>query len=90
MNNPELRSPQEWAEELREDATNIESLGGVIQTRRAKVKRELADRMDDLTEALRLLREMTCYDDTIVNAPDADWRLLNERDALLAKYAKED
>lgn len=77
MRDPELRSPEEWAEELRV----TEELGAATRWLTLTDCRELADRMDDLTEALRLLRRFA-------SAPGAEW--VPAADALLAKYASEE
>lgn len=76
MKDPELRSPQEWAETaLKRASWNLSPTDC----------RELADRMDDLTEALRLLR--------------SEWFAVNRQiggewdeqvAALLAKYADQE
>lgn len=83
VKDPELRSPREWAEELRNDAewaTETGSgFGDVLHT--VTDCRELADRMDDLAEALRLLR-------------DARFSLATKSEIaasrLLAKYADQE
>lgn len=79
MRDPELRSPQEWAEEARDRAKN--QLGERAWTMTATDCRELADRMDDLSEALRLLKRFA-------GAFGAEW--IPAADALLAKYADQE
>ena len=83
MRDPELRSPQEWAEELREDADDPDT----FPTRELSAAdcRELADRMDDLSEALRLLDDEPLRDD----AREVRQGWINRVDALLAKYQEE-
>jgi len=82
MRDRETRSPQQWAEELREDASpecfGIKESPFVRRLTPADCH-ELADHMDDLSEALRLLRRMA--DATFVRWPDTH--------ALLAKYQEE-
>lgn len=56
MRDPELRSPSEWAEEFRADADALDK-GGSMEKWPADC-REIADRMDDLTEAIGLLRSV--------------------------------
>lgn len=78
MRDPELRSPQEWAEELRSDADALDKGGSMEKW--PEDCRELADRMDDLTEALRLLRMYN--EQPTVSCMEAAY-------ALLAKYEED-
>lgn len=87
MKDPELSSPAEWAEDLRIAAieANTQSEGGCMNARTLSVWdcRELADRMDDLEEALRLLR--------VWLGPEPWKQPLTDAANLLAKYeTKED
>lgn len=83
MRDPELRSPQQWAEELREDASIANAHAAFFSARRLTSAdcHELADRMDDLSEALRLLKRFA-------GAFGAEW--IPAADALLAKYADQE
>lgn len=60
MKDPELRGPHEWADELRDRALTIEDGDSYPCDREMSPvdHRELADRMDDLTEAIGLLRSV--------------------------------
>lgn len=80
MRDPELRSPHKWAEELRSDADALDKGGSMEKW--PEDCRELADRMDDLTEALRLLR--------VWLGPEPWKQPLTDAQNLLAKYASEE
>ena len=83
MKDPELRSPQEWAEELRSDVERCEEPGWIARALTQTDADELADRLDDLSEALRLLTPGS------LDVPMSEFE--KRRDALLAKYeAKEE
>jgi len=57
VSDAKLKSPREWAAELRDFCGNSDS--GFPALIDAAACMRLADRMDDLTEALRLLRVIT-------------------------------
>jgi len=87
MRDPELRTPEEWAEELRAVGVGHKPSTFVWEMTRTDVE-DLADLMDDLAEALRLLRTAK---PTLYKLLDAriEWEV--ECNALLAKYdEKED
>ena len=90
MRDPELRSPEEWAEEARERRADAhgQNEGQCMNAWPLSVWdcEELADRMGDLAEALRLLNdEPPANDDRDVRQA---W--INRVDALLAKYAEKE
>jgi len=87
MNDPELRTPEEWAEDLREAADGFHPDIFCRELLPADC-RELADRMDDLAKALRLLKKYAARAQTD-RLPSEDTMDASYR--LLAKYAtKED
>ena len=83
MKDPELRTPAKWAKDLRWDAAALDK-GGSMETWPADC-RELADRMDDLAEALRLLRD----EPHVSEVRDVQQSWNNRVDALLAKYQED-
>ena len=87
MKDPELRSPAEWAKEARERRADAhgQNEGQCMNAWPLSVWdcEEIADRMDDLAEALRLLRDGFTDD-----GDEAAFQAYMERcDTLLAKYA---
>lgn len=83
MTDPELRTPEQWAETLR-DAAQGGSGDGIVCCLSASKSCVIADRFDDLAEALRLLREMGLVGK---HAAIDLWNI--RRDALLAKYQED-
>jgi len=83
MRDPELRSPQQWAEELREDASIANAHAAFFSARRLTSAdcHELADCLDDLAEVLELLR--------VWLGPEPWKQPLSDAKALLAKYQEE-
>jgi hypothetical protein len=81
MRNPDDRSPAEWAEDLRICAVEARD-GDMVHHAWAMTAaecEELAERMDDLEEALRLLRDGWNWTPEIAD----------KRDALLERYEEE-
>lgn len=85
MKDPELRTPAEWAAMLSRKRASVFNGELVAAIFSATDCRELADRMDDLTEALRLLRDEPHTSE--VRDVQQSWN--NRVDALLAKYQED-
>lgn len=87
MKNSEDRSPHEWAEHLRDCVADIDpDVRHIVSYLTAADCDELAARMDDLEEALRLLR-----DEPIASDERGVRQAWNDRtDALLARYQEVD
>jgi hypothetical protein len=82
MKNPDDRSPAEWAEEARERIADTDpDIHHRVWLLTADDCEELAQRMDDLGEALRLLREAQFW----VGTKDH-----HAASVLLTKYHEED
>lgn len=83
MKDPELFGPHEWVDEFRTQADAADMCGDYVAWHLTPTDcRELADRMDDLTEALRLLR--------VWLGPEPWKQPLTDAQNLLAKYASEE
>lgn len=85
MKDPELKSPTEWAERFRDNIKRSESSGWGIEELSTADCRELADRLDDLREALRLLND----EPIPMDAREVRQAWINRVDALLAKYQED-
>lgn len=81
MRNPEDRSPQEWAEELRE-ATVDHKPSTYVWDMTAADCTELAERMDDLVRAVWVLRNIVLGHDIVGMRAEAAM--------LVAKYEEVD